>query len=88
MAFTLTRSDGSPITIPAKDVPATALLYKFGRAKLLRGLPPFDPTFEWLPVPYCDDEATKDEIERYGWDGQLQIKMRPHDFARLLAKIG
>ncbi len=86
-AFTLKRADSSPITIPAKEMPATAFLYKFGRANILRGLPPLDPTFEWLPVPYCDGEALNDAIKRHGWDGQLQIKMRPNDFARLLAKI-
>lgn len=87
-SFTLTRTDGSAVTIPANEVPTTAFLYKFGRANILRGLPPFDPTFEWLLVPYYDHNAMRHAIERFGWDGHLKFNARPHEFARLIAKIG
>jgi hypothetical protein len=86
-SFTFRRADGTAVNIPAEDVPATAFLYKFGRANILRGLPPFDPTFEWMLVPYCDNDTMRIAIERYGWDAQLQLKTKPHEFARLLAKI-
>src|SRR5216683_2518582 len=68
-------------------VPAVAMLYKFGRANILQGKPPFDPTFEWLPVPYFDHAVLRQAMTKYGWDGQLQSKMVPEQFARMLAKI-
>jgi hypothetical protein len=75
------------VTVPAAEVPAVAMLYKFGRANILQGKPPFDPTFEWLPVPYFDHAALRQAMAKYSWDGQLQSKMVPEQFARMLAKI-
>jgi hypothetical protein len=76
------------VLIPAGEIPAVAMLYKFGRANILEGRPPFDPTFIWEPVPYCDNAELQRAQAEYGWDGRLKCRMVPEQFAKMLAKIG
>jgi hypothetical protein len=75
-------------SIPAAEILATAVLYKFGPANILQGKPPFDPTFSWLPVPHCNADELNRAVKKYGWDGRVRTKMVPGEFARMLAKIG
>lgn len=84
------QADGTKkrVAIPHSELPATAMLYKFGRANILQGWPPDTPIFEWLPVPYSDGIALKAAMDKYGWDGSLQFKTIPNEFAQMLAKIG
>jgi 5-methylcytosine-specific restriction endonuclease McrA len=76
------------VSIPASEAPAAAIFYKFGPANILLGKPPFDPTFNWLPVAHADGNELNAAMAKYGWDGRFQWKMVPNEFARMLAKIG
>lgn len=89
-SFGIKRPDGSSgrIRIPIEEMPATAWLYRFGQANILKGRPPFDPTFDWLPVPLSDGRDLKLAMEKYNWDGRLNIRTVPEQYARMLAKIG
>lgn len=89
-SFSIKRPDGSRgrATIPIDEMPATAWLYKFGPANILKGKPPFDPTFEWLLVALADTKDLKHATDKYGWDGEAKARTVPEQYARLLAKIG
>jgi hypothetical protein len=74
------------LKIPAKDYHASAFIYKFTKPKILLGLPPSVDSLEWI-VCINPSEDLNEFKKKYKWDGIVQLKTTPFEFARLLAKI-
>lgn len=74
--------------VPVSEYPAVAMLFRLDKCNYLLGRPPFDPRFDWIPVPYMDHDHLKDALRNHAWDGVTAKRMAINEFARMLAKIG
>ncbi len=73
--------------VPISKFPAPLFMYKFEMANFLLGLPPDVDKFDWVPVSIVSNEELDMLKEQYHWDGMLQFRAQPVEFARMLAKI-
>lgn len=81
---------GKKLIIPAAEYPAGFVFYKMRPAGLLQGLPAdFDVSNDWQLVVIDDDQRRKNFLAKYP-TRKLTLGFRhvPHEFGRLLAKIG
>ena len=84
------NSGGRKFAIPAAEFPAGLVFYKMGQAGLLQGLAPdIDISDNWQLVVIDDDQRRENFLAKYP-ERELIIGFQhvPHDFGRLLAKIG
>lgn len=85
----LRRRDGSPLKVPVSDYSAPTPLYLFGQARILSGLPHGTDHLRWTIKMLLDHDSEIAMKAKYpDWDGAHIFKTRPHEFARLIAKIG
>lgn len=85
----LKRKDGSAFKAPIKDYSAPTPLYLFSEARILNGLPSGSDHLRWTMKMFTDHDAEMAMKSKFpDWDGVHVIKTRPHEFARLIAKIG
>ena len=78
------------LEIPAEEYPAGFVFYKMCQAGLLQGLPAdVDVSANWQLVVIDDDTRRKNFLSKHPTK-QLYLSFRhvPHDFGRLLAKVG
>lgn len=85
----LHRRDGSLLRIPVRDYSSPTPLYLFNEARILSGLPFGSDHLRWTMKVLTDHDAEIALKAKYPeWDERHRIKTRPHEFARLIAKIG
>jgi HNH endonuclease len=86
--FTTSTSRGI-INVSATDHPTELFVYKFKPANALAGFPAeFDTsTHHWAPVAIASKKELNSFKETHDWDGKISVRMRPIEFARMLAKI-
>ena len=78
------------LDIPADEFPAGFVFYKMCQAGLLQGLPAdVDVSNSWQLVVIDDDKRRESFLEKHPTK-KLSLSFRhvPHDFGRLLAKVG
>lgn len=85
-----TSSRGRSLAIPVSEYPAVFVFYKMSKAGLLQGLPEdVDLSGAWQLVIIDDDKRREEFLTKYpGKKPILKFRNVPHDFGRLLAKIG
>lgn len=84
----LSTLDGLPLKIPISDYSAPVFLYKFGEARILSGTPAGTDHLRWTVDVLTDRDAEIRMQQKFpNWDKKHTLKARPHEFARLLAKI-
>jgi len=77
------------INVSALEHPTELFVYKFKPANALADLPAsFDTsTHHWVPVAISNWKELDEFAKSHKWDGKVQIRMRPIEYARMLAKI-
>jgi hypothetical protein len=88
MYIELRTLDGNPLKIPISDYSAPVFLYKFGEARILYGVSEGNDHLRWTVDVLTDHDAEMRMQQKFpNWDKKHTLKTRPHEFARLLAKI-
>jgi hypothetical protein len=86
---TLRRVDGSEMQISLADYSTPVMMYKFGEARMLSGLPAGTDHLRWTATILTSHEEEMATQRKYPeWNKQHTLKAQPYPFARLLAKIG
>jgi hypothetical protein len=81
--------DGTTMKVPLREYSCPVMLYKFGEARILSGLPYGTDHLRWTASILTDHETEMAMQEKYPqWNKRHRLKTQPHEFARLLAKIG
>jgi hypothetical protein len=77
------------IHVPVAEHPTELFVYKFRPPNALAGFPAeFDTsTHHWVPVPIASTEELNSFKKSHDWDGKVSVRMRPIEYARMLAKI-
>lgn len=77
------------LMIPANEYPAIFVFYKMGQAGFLRGLADtVDVSNNWQMIVIEDDLRRINFLKKYAGKVVGQFRHVPHEFGRLLAKIG
>lgn len=87
----LTRTNGSLLKIPISDYSSPVPMYLFSEARIFTDAPRIFDTGngpQWDVKFYTDHDAELEMKKKYPeWSGVHRLKMRPFEFARMLAKI-
>lgn len=86
---TLKKYDGGPLQVPIRDYPSPVPLYLLSEARILSGRAASIDPLSWTMKVLTEDRSETEMRAKYPeWDGGHQVKIRVHEFARLIAKIG
>ena len=80
-------SNARTIMLPVGDHPAPTVMYKFGEALIVQGVPPGTDKLQFIPVVIADTAELQALGKKHGGNPTFQFKAVPHEFARLIAKI-
>jgi hypothetical protein len=81
--------DGTLKKIPLSEYSTPTLLYRFTQADILSSLPVNQADKHWSVSVFADTSKDPTLKRKYPlWDGKYQLKTRPYEFARFIAKVG
>ena len=81
--------NGRPFRIPLADYSCPVFVYKFSTAGYLSKLAGESNNQGWTAEILTDENSEIEMQTKYpSWNKQHTLKARPHEFARLIAKIG
>jgi hypothetical protein len=74
--------------VPLADHPAPVFFYIFSQARIFTGMPKDTEASSWTATMIGDPKEAEELSRKYpDFDGRYRINAKPHEFARLLAKI-